>query len=172
MKRAKVHLITGGQRSGKSEYAEKITLEKSERPIYLATSKVWDEEYQQRIDVHQSRRGEEWTTIEEEKDISGLPLDGKVVLLDCITLWLTNIFDAVAFDKEKALQFAQKEWDKILEKETKIIVVGNEIGMGVIPMEKGTRHFVDAHGLLNQYIAASADEVTLMVSGIPVKIKE
>lgn len=172
MKRAKIHLITGGQRSGKSEYAERLTLSKSDSPVYLATSKVWDDEYQERIELHQSRRGGEWTTIEEELDLSTLNLEGKTVLLDCITLWLTNIFDAFEFDKEKALRFATEQWDQLLQNEVEMIVVGNEIGMGVIPMERGTRHFVDAHGMLNQYIAASADEVTLMVSGIPVKIKE
>lgn len=171
MKRAKIHMITGGQRSGKSEFAEKLTLERSERPLYLATSKIWDEEYKDRIDVHRSRRGKEWRTIEEEKELAELTLDGETVLLDCITLWLTNIFDAVHYDKDAALKFAREQWDEILKKNTELIVVGNEIGLGVISMDKGTRSFVDAHGLLNQYIASTADEVTLMVSGIPVKIK-
>lgn len=172
MKRARVHLVTGGQRSGKSEFAEKLTLEKCNRPLYLATSKVWDEEYKHRIDEHRSRRGEEWRTVEEEKNIASVELERETVLLDCITLWLTNIFDAVNYDKEEALKFAKKQWDEILRKDVEIIVVGNEIGMGVISMDKGTRNFVDAHGSLNQYIASHADEVTLMVSGIPVKIKQ
>ena len=172
MKRAKIHLITGGQRSGKSEFAERLTLEKSKRPLYLATSKIWDEEYKHRIDEHQSRRGEEWRTIEEEENIASIELEGETVLLDCITLWLTNIFDTVNYDKKKALKFAMEQWDEILKKNVEVIVVGNEIGMGVISMDKGTRSFVDAHGSLNQYIASMADEVTLMVSGIPVKVKE
>lgn len=171
MKKARVHLITGGQRSGKSEYAEEVTLKKSAEAIYLATSKIWDDEYQNRVDVHIARRGEEWTTIEEEKDIAKLELEGKTVLLDCITLWLTNIFDAFEFDQTKTLEFARNQWDQFLQKEIDVIVVGNEIGLGVIPMEKGTRSFVDMHGLMNQYIAKTADEVTLMVSGIPMKVK-
>ncbi|MCH2229510.1 MAG: bifunctional adenosylcobinamide kinase/adenosylcobinamide-phosphate guanylyltransferase [Crocinitomicaceae bacterium] len=171
MKKARVHLITGGQRSGKSEYAEQVTLEKNPRAVYLATSKIWDNEYQNRVDVHIARRGKEWTTIEEEKDIAKLELDGKTVLLDCITLWLTNVFDAFEFDQAKTLDFARKQWDQFLKKEINVIVVGNEIGLGLIPMEKGTRSFVDIHGLINQYIAKTADEVTLMVSGIPMKVK-
>lgn len=171
MKKAKVHLITGGQRSGKSEYAEQITLEKSSSAVYLATSKIWDDEYQNRVNVHIARRGEEWTTIEEEMNISSLELEGKTVLLDCITLWLTNIFDAFKYDQTKTLEFAQKQWDDFLTKDIEVIVVGNEIGLGVIPMDKGTRNFVDMHGLMNQYIAKSANEVTLMVSGIPMKVK-
>ena len=171
MKKAKVHLITGGQRSGKSEYAEQVTLEKNSSAIYLATSKIWDDEYQNRVNIHTARRGKEWTTIEEEKDIAGLEIEGETVLMDCITLWLTNIFDAFEYDSAKSLEFARKQWDEFLKKEMEVIVVGNEIGLGVIPMDKGTRSFVDMHGLMNQHIAKSADEVTLMVSGIPMKVK-
>jgi adenosylcobinamide kinase/adenosylcobinamide-phosphate guanylyltransferase len=171
MKKAKVHLITGGQRSGKSEYAEQVTLEKNSSSIYLATSKIWDDEYQNRVDVHIARRGEEWTTIEEEKNIASLELEGKTILMDCITLWLTNIFDSYEFDQQKTLEFACKQWDEFTSKDIEVVVVGNEIGLGVIPMDKGTRNFVDMHGLMNQYIAKSADEVTLMVSGIPMKVK-
>ena len=171
MKKAIVHLITGGQRSGKSEYAEQVTLVKSSSAIYLATSKIWDDEYQNRVDTHTARRGEEWSTIEEEMNIASLELEGKTVLMDCITLWLTNIFDAFEYDQFKTLEFAQKQWDGFLMKEIEVIVVGNEIGLGVIPMDKGTRSFVDIHGMMNQYIAKSANEVTLMVAGIPMKVK-
>lgn len=171
MKKAKIHLITGGQRSGKSEYAEQLTLEKNNSAVYLATSRIWDDEYKNRVDVHIARRGEEWTTIEEEKNIGSLELNGKTVLLDCITLWLTNISDTFEYDQTKTLEFAKKQWDEFLLKEMEVIVVGNEIGLGVISMDKGTRNFVDMHGLMNQYIAKSADEVTLMVSGIPMKVR-
>ncbi|MCH2225303.1 MAG: bifunctional adenosylcobinamide kinase/adenosylcobinamide-phosphate guanylyltransferase [Crocinitomicaceae bacterium] len=171
MTKAKVHLITGGQRSGKSEYAEELTLSESSSAVYVATSKVWDDEHKNRINIHIARRGEEWTTIEEEMNISKLKLEGKTVLLDCVTLWLTNIYDAFEYDQKKTLEFAKNQWDEMLMKDMELFVVGNEIGLGVIPMDKGTRSFVDMHGAMNQYIAKSADKVTLMVSGIPMKVK-
>ena len=88
----KVIVITGGQRSGKSSYAQKIALSLSENPVYLATSRVWDDEYRARIIRHQADRGKEWTNIEEEKFLSQHELSGRVVLIDCVTLWATNFF--------------------------------------------------------------------------------
>lgn len=171
MRKACIHLVTGGQRSGKSRFAEELALQKSENPIYLATSRVWDEEFAKRIEKHRQQRSDQWITIEEQMDIASLDFNGKVALLDCITLWLTNIFDGHSFDKELTLQYAKNQWDELIKREMELIVVGNEIGMGVIPMEKSTRSFVDLHGEMNQFIAQSANEVTLMVSGIPVKVK-
>ena len=87
-----IHLITGGQRSGKSLFAENLVLSLSENPTYLATSRVWDDDHRQRIETHKDRRGNQWTTIEEEKKLSKHDFSGKVVLLDCITLWMNNFF--------------------------------------------------------------------------------
>lgn len=86
----RIILITGGVRSGKSTYAEKLALELSPTPVYLATARIWDEEFRQRVVRHQERRGPEWTNIEEEKELSRHRLEGRVVLIDCITLWCTN----------------------------------------------------------------------------------
>jgi adenosylcobinamide kinase/adenosylcobinamide-phosphate guanylyltransferase len=171
MTKAKTHFITGGQRSGKSEYAESLALTKSDTPTYLATSKCWDEEFSKRIETHKERRKEGWITIEEEINIGTINLPKQVVLLDCITLWLTNVMDANQYDFEKSLEFALQEWDRLIAKKEELIVVSNEIVMGVIPMEKMTRQFVDLQGKVNQYIAKKADKVTLMVSGIPVPVK-
>jgi len=171
MTNSKVHLITGGQRSGKSEYAEKLTLRLSKTPCYLATSKSWDDEFQKRIETHQSRRSSNWITIEEEIYISKIKPSSNVILLDCITLWLTNIMDTNNYDPDKSLQFALEEWDRFTKLEATILVVSNEIGMGLIPMEKGSRNFVDLQGKMNQYIAKNAEEVSFMVSGISLKIK-
>lgn len=171
MKKAKIHFISGGQRSGKSEYAESIALSLSKTPNYLATSKVWDTAYEERIAVHKSRRNNAWTTIEELIAIGNVNFTDHVVLLDCITLWITNIFDAQEYNVEKTLAFAKKEWDKLCEKEITLVVVTNEIGMGVIPMEAATRNFVDVQGKINQYIAKQADKATFMVSGLPLIVK-
>ena len=85
-------LITGGARSGKSSYAERLALSLSPNPVYLATSRIWDEEFRQRVLRHQANRGPEWTNIEEEKELSRHSLQGRVVLIDCVTLWCTNYF--------------------------------------------------------------------------------
>ncbi len=163
--------ISGGERSGKSHFAQKLAEELSPNPTYLATAKCWDKEFEKRIEHHKASRGEHWNNIEELRYISSLELSGEVVLMDCVTLWLTNIFDDCKYELERSLEEAKDEWDRFIDKEFTLIVVSNEIGMGVIPMESSTRAFVDLQGWVNQHIATSADEVYMMISGIPVKIK-
>lgn len=172
MTNSKVHFITGGQRSGKSDYAESLALKLSDTPCYLATSKSWDSEHQKRIDSHRERRSSKWVTIEEEIHISKIAYPSKIILLDCITLWLTNIMDANSYDATISLKFAQEEWDRFTKLKATIIVVSNEIGMGVIPMEEVSRNFVDLQGKINQYIAKKASQVSFMVSGLPLIIKK
>ena len=171
MTKASIHFITGGQRSGKSLYGEQLALEIDSTPTYLATSKHWDKEHSQRIALHQQRRNTQWHTIEEQMHISTIQPKNKVIFLDCITLWLTNIMDHYQYDPEKSFQFAQEEWTKLMETSSTIIAISNEIGMGVIPMEKVSRVFVDLQGKMNQFIAQHADQVTFMVSGLPLKVK-
>lgn len=173
----KIILITGGQRSGKSQLAEKMALEKSENPVYLATAHIWDEEFRQRVINHQQRRGPQWTNIEEEKELSRHNVAGRVVVIDCITLWCTNYF----FSREKAeweqpsvddaLNCLKKEFDKFTSQDATFIFVTNEIGSGGVSENAIQRKFTDLEGWMNQYVASKADEVILMVSGIPLKIK-
>ncbi len=173
----KIVLITGGQRSGKSQYAEQLALSLSERPVYLATAHIWDEEFRQRVMKHQERRGSQWTNIEEERMLSRHDLTGRVVVIDCITLWCTNFF----FDRnkpdweqptvEEALEAVKAEFDKFTSQEATFIFVTNEIGSGGVSTDVIQRRFTDLEGWMNQYVASVADEVVLMVSGIPVRIK-
>lgn len=173
----KIVLITGGQRSGKSQYAEQLALSLSERPVYLATAHIWDEEFRQRVMKHQERRGSQWTNIEEERTLSRHDLTGRVVVIDCITLWCTNFF----FDRnkpdweqptvEEALEALKAEFDKFTRQEATFIFVTNEIGSGGVSTDVIQRRFTDLEGWMNQYVASKADEVVLMVSGIPVRIK-
>ena len=167
---SRVILITGGQRSGKSEEAERLALSLSDRPVYLATAHVWDEEFRQRVERHQQRRGPQWTNIEEERRLSRHDLRGRVVLVDCITLWLTNIFFDIQ-DTEKALAEAKAEFDRLVAQDATFIFVSNEIGSGGVSTDAVQRQFTDLQGWMNQYVARRADEVLLMVSGIAVKIK-
>lgn len=167
----KIILITGGQRSGKSSYAEKLALSLSANPIYLATSRIWDDEHRKRIEHHQANRGSEWTNIEEEKYLSKIDVSERVVLIDCITLWGTNFFFDNESDVEKSLNEMKAEFDKFTQQNATFIFVTNEIGLGGTSENKIQRLFTDLQGWANQYIASKADEVYLMVSGIPVKIK-
>ena len=164
-------MITGGQRSGKSEEAERRALQLSDNPVYMATAKVLDDEFRERVRRHQERRGPQWTNIEEEVTLSRHHIEGRVVLIDCVTLWLTNIFFQNGEDTDRALDAAKMEFDRFTAQDATFLFVTNEIGMGGTSDNAIQRKFTDLQGWMNQYAAASADEVILMVSGIPVKIK-
>ena len=173
----KIILITGGQRSGKSRYAEELALSLSDHPVYVATAHIWDEEFRQRVLRHQERRGPQWTNIEEERELSRHNLTGQVAVIDCITLWCTNYF----FDRNKpdneqptvdeALKLLKEEFNRFTNQDATLIFVTNEIGAGGVSTDVIQRRFTDLQGWMNQYVAQKADEVILMVSGIPVKIK-
>lgn len=165
-------LVTGGQRSGKSGYAQKLALSLSANPVYLATSRVWDEEFRQRVLRHQADRGPEWTNIEEEKHLSHHNLNGRVVVIDCVTLWGTNFFFDNESNVELSLKELKEEFNRLVEQHAYLIFVTNEIGLGGVSPDPVQRKFTDLQGWLNQYIASRADEVVLMISGIPMKIKE
>lgn len=169
----KITLVTGGERSGKSGFAQKMALSETPHPVYLATSRIWDEEFRLRVLRHQADRGPEWTNIEEEKELSKHNVEGRVVIIDCVTLWLTNFF----FDNEKEksideiLEMAKQEFTRFTSQNTHFIFVTNEIGMGGVPIDPVQRKFTDLQGWMNQFIASNADEVFLMVSGIPMEVK-
>lgn len=166
-----IHLITGGERSGKSAYAEAEALGLSPQPVYIATARIWDEEFAERVRRHQERRGPEWTNIEEEKALSRHELSGRTVLIDCVTLWATNFFFDLEQDIDRALQEMKAELERLFAQDAHFILVTNEIGLGGVPMDPVQRRFTDLQGWINQYIAARADRVTLMVCGIPVPVK-
>ncbi|MBR5326773.1 MAG: bifunctional adenosylcobinamide kinase/adenosylcobinamide-phosphate guanylyltransferase [Prevotella sp.] len=166
----KVILITGGARSGKSRYAEELALSLSKTPVYVATAHVWDEEFRERVKKHQERRGPEWTNIEEEKELSRHDLTGRVAVIDCITLWCTNYFFQMQ-EVDASLEALKAEFDKFTAHDATYIFVTNEIGMGGVSDNAVQRKFTDLQGWMNQYVANKADEVILMVSGIPVKVK-
>ena len=167
----RIILITGGARSGKSSMAEKMALSLSPNPIYMATARIWDEEFRQRVLRHQQSRGPQWTNIEEEKQLSLHDCTGRVVLVDCLTLWCTNFFFDLGADVELALQAAQAEFDRFTAQEATFLFVTNEIGSGGVSTDEVQRKFTDLQGWMNQYVAQRADEVYLMVSGIPIRIK-
>ena len=176
----KIILITGGQRSGKSRQAEELALSLSANPVYLATAHIWDDEFRERVRLHQERRGPQWTNIEEERHLGRLKVEGRVVVIDCVTLWLTNLLTPPETtaetppplpDVRQTLEKAKAELDLFTAQDATFIFVTNEIGCGGVSPNALQRRFTDLQGWMNQYIAAKADEVFMMVSGIAIRIK-
>lgn len=164
-------LLLGGARSGKSRYALELARQLSPRPLFVATSRPWDAEHRARIERHQRERGPEWRSLECELDLASLELDGEVAVIDCVTLWLSNFFSDESADVERCLGRARPIIDRLTERNAELLVVSNELGQSLhAPTELG-RKFVDLQGLVNQYIAARAANVVLMVAGIPHYVK-
>ena len=137
----RVVLITGGSRSGKSTYAEKMALELSDNPVYLATARIWDEEFRERVRHHQKRRGPLWTNLEEEKYLSRHELSGRVVVVDCLTLWSTNFFFDLESDVEQALQAACAElrtrpWKRVAVFAHGGVLVSAQVYAGLVTPEE------------------------------------
>ncbi|TIT02914.1 bifunctional adenosylcobinamide kinase/adenosylcobinamide-phosphate guanylyltransferase [Mesorhizobium sp.] len=163
-------LVIGGARSGKSAHAERLVTACPAPWTYIATAQAYDDEMRERIALHRSRRGDGWTTIDAPLDLVGaieaLP-DGRPVLIDCLTLWLTNHMLAEHdFDAE-----GQRLADVLSRPRGPWFVVSNEVGQGIVPDNALARRFRDAAGRLNQQVAAIADTVLLMVAGLPLRVK-
>lgn len=164
-------LVLGGARSGKSRFAQELALALAKNPVYLATARIRDDEFRARVERHRADRGPEWTTIEQYRLPSSEPLRGRVVVVDCVTLWLTNVFSDSDGSVERTLELATEELYRTLSMPATWILVSNEIGQGVHAMTEAGRRFTDLQGFMNQRIAARADAVALMVAGIPVAVK-
>ncbi|WP_194768829.1 bifunctional adenosylcobinamide kinase/adenosylcobinamide-phosphate guanylyltransferase [Tamlana sp. I1] len=166
-----IYYITGGERSGKSSYAQNLALSLTNSPKYIATSRIWDDNHKKRIDRHIADRDKRWTSVEEEKEVALYINPKEVVVIDCVTLWLTNFFLDTKNDIEKSLELAKIEFDKLLTLDATIIIISNEIGMGVHAQTEVGRKFTELQGWMNQHIAKNADKATMMVSGIPLTLK-
>ena len=164
-------LVLGGARSGKSRHAQALARALSPHPVYVATSRVWDADHAARIERHRRERGPEWRTIECELELASLELRGEVAVIDCVTLWLSNFFADLGSDVEPSLARARAQIDQLAALDATLIVVSNELGQGLhAPTELG-RKFTDLQGLVNQHIAARAENVAWMVAGIPCYVK-
>ncbi|MCL7466152.1 bifunctional adenosylcobinamide kinase/adenosylcobinamide-phosphate guanylyltransferase [Phaeovulum sp. NW3] len=165
----RIILITGGARSGKSTLAEARTLQLGRPAAYIATAQAFDSEMEDRIATHQARRGADWITHAEPLDLVGAlaATDGRPRLVDCLTLWLTNLMLG-GHDWRAA---AQALLAALPRQESPVVFVTNEVGLGIVPDNRLARDFRDAAGYLNQWVAAAADEVTLAVAGLPLKVK-
>jgi adenosylcobinamide kinase/adenosylcobinamide-phosphate guanylyltransferase len=163
-------LVLGGARSGKSRHAEALVTALPPPWLYIATGEPRDNEMAARIAEHRTRRGAQWQTVEAPRDLAGALAAapaGTAVLIDCLTLWLTNVMLAGA---DVDVEIARLE-RALLERGGATVLVANEVGLGIVPDNALARRFRDAAGRLNQRLAAAADRVVLLVAGIPVKVK-
>jgi len=170
----KIILITGGCRSGKSRFALDYANQHFSKKLFLATCEALDEEMAQRIAHHKKMRSPEWETIEEPVEIVDKIRrygdEVEVILLDCITLWLSNLLMRKKGDSEIMKEISALI-DTLQEKQTSLIFVSNEVGMGIVPADPLSRRFRDLSGTTNQKIAEAADTAIFMVSGIPIFLK-
>jgi adenosylcobinamide kinase/adenosylcobinamide-phosphate guanylyltransferase len=164
-------LVLGGARSGKSAFAEALVLGAGLEPVYVATAQALDGEMADRIERHRRQRGTGWRLVEEPLELAqALATEagpGRAVLVDCLTLWLTNVLLA---EREPRL-----EADRLLQTVKGLagpaVLVSNEVGLGVVPADALSRRFVDEAGRLHQRLAAAAQEVVFMAAGLPLHLK-
>jgi len=163
-------LVLGGMRSGKSEYAESL-IETRGSGLYLATANAGDAEMAERISRHRARRGEAWSTVEAPLDVVGAlgeaPRDGRPVLVDCLTLWLSNVM-AAGRDVDAEGRTLIKG---LCAHPAPVVAVSNEVGLGILPVNALARAFADAAGHLNQSAAQAAERVVFMAAGLAVVLK-
>ena len=166
-------LVLGGARSGKSSWALRYTEKRYHSPLFLATAEVLDDEMEQRVTLHKASRGPGWKLVEEPLDIANVLEksrgDVDAVLIDCLTIWLSNVLlkmgeDAVVSQQDRLISALSR-------RKQAVIVVANEVGMGIVPEHALGRQFRDFAGVLNQKTAAIADRVVLLTAGLPMFLK-
>ena len=181
-----ITLIIGGARSGKSSYAEKYSLEKAVKPAYIATAQIFDSEMEDRVQKHQDRRTGLWSNYEEPYKVADLlgrilPFHD-VILLDCLTIYITNLMlkdynyedgEQVQFmyDKEKIIQEEVEKILSLIPDDKELVIVSNEVGLGIVPENFLARVFRDISGRMNQMVGDECDQLILTVAGIPIRIK-
>ncbi len=159
-------LILGGARSGKSMLAEKLAFESGQKVIYIATATALDQEMAERVEQHQQRRPNNWQLIEEPIYLAAIlerhAADNRTILVDCLTLWLSNLLHAEQFENQKEALLQQ-----LPHLPGRLIMVSNEVGMGIVPMGELSRRFQDEAGRLHQALAQQCERVILTVAGLP-----
>jgi adenosylcobinamide kinase/adenosylcobinamide-phosphate guanylyltransferase len=170
----RIVFITGGARSGKSRFAEELARQFPGPKAYLATAQALDEEMAERIRRHRENRPGDWQTLEEAIRVTGCVKEEgdrfNLILLDCLTLWISNLMMA-GWDGAKILEEGNRLFDVCRQAKCSLILVGNEVGMGIVPENAQARLFRDLSGFIQQKVAREADEVYFMVSGIAQRIK-
>lgn len=178
----KIVLVTGGARSGKSTFAEEYAAKSGRKVAYIATAQIYDDEMRERVNLHQSRRPASWKTFEAPYRADEAMLKAvqaaEMVLFDCLTLYTSNLLLAPAApqNREERRQVVLDNIDKLLasarQGECDVIFVTNEVGLGIVPDNALAREYRDVAGLVNQKVAANADEVYVVVCGLAVELKK
>jgi adenosylcobinamide kinase/adenosylcobinamide-phosphate guanylyltransferase len=175
----RIALVLGGARSGKSSYAERLTQSYATKygfPVtYIATSQVVDQEMAVRIDRHRTRRPEEWNTVEEPLQVSEWLRNHKqpqVVLIDCLSMLINNWMYYEPCTDEHVMNRIRDLVDALRVSENPIVIVSNEVGLGLVPPDPVSRQYRDWLGILNQSVASIANEVYYMVAGIPIDVRK
>jgi adenosylcobinamide kinase / adenosylcobinamide-phosphate guanylyltransferase len=164
-------LVFGGARSGKSRFAEQLADRSGLQKTYVATGAAHDSEMADRIQAHQQQRGPSWLTIEEPLDLNSVLIQecssDRVVLVDCLTLWLSNMM----FAEKDIVKETRKVCETVSNLQGPCIFVSNEVGMGIVPENRLSRSFRDAQGRLNQDIAQASGQVVFVAAGLPLRLK-
>lgn len=164
-------LVLGGARSGKSRFAEELVVRSGLEPVYVATGQAFDREMRERIALHQARRPAPWRTVEAPLDLAGVIREeadaSRALLVDCLTLWLTNLLLA---EREIDIE-VEALLDALRAAPGRIILVSNEVGLSIVPENRLARRFRDEAGLLHQRIAAIAGDVHFVAAGLPLTLK-
>lgn len=167
--------VTGGARSGKSDFAQDMAEKIEGKRVFVATAQAFDEEMAERIQKHQENRGTRWDALEEPINLGGAIRSVlgqyKTILVDCLTVWMSNLLLEYQDQNERISEIVDDFFSGLNESDETIIVVSNEVGMGIVPDNKLARDYRDQLGFLNQRMARRADDVYVLFSGIPVKIK-
>ncbi len=163
--------VLGGARSGKSTFAENLVLKSGLKPVYIATGRARDDEMENRIELHQERRGDKWKTVEEPLALADAlaheAIPGRMLLVDCLTLWITNLMMAEAKVEREIAGLIRY----LKEAKAPIVMVSNEVGQGIVPLNKMAREFVDLSGKAHQEIAKASTNVYFVTAGLPQKLK-
>ncbi len=169
-------LVLGGAKSGKSSFALKICNDLNMKHIFLATAQAWDQEMEERIRRHQAERDDRWHTVEEPIDLAArireLDNEDTVILIDCLTLWLNNLFMKHETDYESVYEAIEELAGQLSDIRGLIVAVSNEVGGGIVPENQLSRRFRDAAGFTNQQIASLARKVVVTFAGLPLVLKD
>ncbi len=173
-RQSSVTLVLGGVRSGKSRYAQQLA-EKSRRVVFVATAKATDDEMAAKIQLHRGDRPKEWLTVEEPLELPKVlaqhELDCEVIVVDCLTIFAANLIEAEGEDNEAIERRAEALCEALRAVQCSVVLVSNEVGSGVVPAYPLGRRYRDLLGEINQKVARIADDVVLMVAGLPLALK-
>jgi len=173
-KSERVIFVTGGARSGKSRWAMEYALQEGGKKLFVATARAEDDEMRERIKKHKDERGTEWVLVEEPVNlpfvIKNKSREYDVILIDCLTLWLSNVMMDNAFEHFDKLIHALNNIQR-QDRSVKVILVSNEVGMGIVPANSIARDFRDMAGTMNQQVAKISDKAVFIASGLPLYLK-